>query len=39
MLIENRAQNEGLGTAPDELFGGLISVDLFRTESCVQVIP
>lgn len=32
MLIENRAQNEGLRTAAlDELFGGLISVHLVRT--------
>lgn len=31
MLIENRAQNEGLRTALDELFGGLISVHLVRT--------
>lgn len=31
MLTETRAQNEGLRTALDELFGGLISVHLVRT--------
>lgn len=39
MLIENRAQNEGLRTAPRGNFGGLISADLFRNGLCVQVIP
>lgn len=31
MLIETRAQNEGLRTSRDELLGGLISVHLVRT--------